>query len=89
MTVERRCPTCIGLATLGDEKSITTVRGCAGGTMPGNLVAEQIAQAAGDPVVVQPDVEEAGPGDLGRAGDRGQIDGGGDLGGQIAGVDFQ
>ena len=27
MTVERRWPTCIGLATLGEEKSMTTVRG--------------------------------------------------------------
>ena len=88
MTVERMCPTCIGLATLGEEKSITTVRGCAGGTMPGKPAAEQIGQAVRDPVVVQPDVQEAGAGDLGRARQRCQINGGGDLGGQVAGVDL-
>ena len=34
ITVERRCPTCIGLATLGDEKSMTTVLACAVGARP-------------------------------------------------------
>ena len=29
MPVERMWPTCIGLATLGELKSMTTVRGCA------------------------------------------------------------
>ena len=34
MTVERKCPTCIGLATLGEEKSMTTVFAFAGGSRP-------------------------------------------------------
>ena len=45
MTVERMWPTCIGLATLGDEKSMTTVRGCAGGAIPGNSPASRSASA--------------------------------------------
>ena len=41
MTVERRCPTCIGLATFGDEKSMTTVLTCAGGSSPSALVGQR------------------------------------------------
>ena len=49
MTVERRCPTCIGLATLGDEKSMTTVLARAGGLQAERLVGQQVAQRRGDP----------------------------------------
>ena len=43
MTVERRCPTCIGLATLGDEKSMTTVLAFAGGSRPNDVVGQEVA----------------------------------------------
>ncbi len=70
MTVDRRCPTCIGLATLGEEKSITTVLTRLRRGQAEVLVDEEVAEARGDPGIVQPDVEEPGPGDLGRSGDR-------------------
>ena len=47
---------------------------------------EQIAQAVRDPGVVQADVEEAGAGDLGRAGERLQVDGVGDLAARSRGL---
>ena len=53
MTVERRCPTCIGLATLGEEKSMTTVFGLRGGLQPETVVGQELAQRRGDPGVVQ------------------------------------
>ena len=71
MTVERRCPTCIGLATLGEEKSMTTVRGCSGGRDPAGFVGQQFLQCLGDPVVIQPQIQEPRAGDFGRARDRG------------------
>ena len=46
MTVERMWPTCIGLATLGEEKSMTTVRGSSGGVMPGNPPASSSPSAS-------------------------------------------
>ena len=55
----------------------------------GKIATEQIGQAARDPGVVQPDVQEPRAGDLGRARQRFQINGVSDLGGQNAGVDLQ
>ena len=42
MTVDRKCPTCIGLATLGDEKSMTTVFGLRGRFQAQRLVGQQV-----------------------------------------------
>ena len=56
---------------------------------PGEAAAEQIGQAAGDPGVVQPDVEETWPGDLGWAGQRLEIHGSGNLSCQNAGIELQ
>ena len=42
--------------------------------MPPVRSASRSLQCLSDPVVVQADVEEAGAGDLGRAGDRGEVD---------------
>ena len=57
--VVRRCPTCISLAMLGEEYSTTTVGGRAGRrhTQPG--VIELRAGLPGDPVLAQPQVDEA------------------------------
>ena len=58
---------------------MTTVLGWAGGDQAEAVVGQQVAEGRGDPVVVEADVEEPGAGDLGLAGDRGQVDGGGHL----------
>ncbi len=50
------------------------------------IVTQQVAQRRGDPAVIEPDVEEPGPGDLGGAGHRREVDRAGDLGGQLARV---
>ena len=87
ITVERMCPTCIGLATLGEEKSMTTVRGFAGRREArGTSSPSRSPSVSRDPGVVEPDVEKPGPGDLGRAGQRLEVDRAGDAGGQVARV---
>ena len=43
MTVERKCPTCIGLATLGEEKSMTTVFALRGRLEAQRSSAKQLA----------------------------------------------
>ena len=83
MTVERRCPTCIGLATLGEEKSMTTVRGCAGAGIPA-VSSDKSLQRLRDPVVIQTQVQEPRAGHFGGAGDRGEVDAARDFLGQVA-----
>ena len=84
ITVDRRCPTCIGLATLGDEKSMTTVFALRGLAEPKRGIRQERPQGRSNPGVVEPHIQEPGPGHLGRTGQRSEIDGFRDFGSQFA-----
>ncbi len=65
---------------------MTTVRAFAGGTSPRPSSTSRSPSASAIETSFEADVEEAGPGDLGRSGDRGQVDGAGQLDGEVAGL---
>ena len=66
ITVERMCPTCIGLATLGAEKSITKVRGLADRRDAQPRIAHRRRKLLDQSLVFDPQIDEARAGDLRR-----------------------
>ena len=86
--VERIWPTCIDLATLGELKSTTTVRGCAGGLEEEMFAARGGLQGLGQRRRFEPEIQEAGAGDLHLLATIADLKFGDHVGGQLARVQF-
>ena len=84
ITVERMWPTCIGLATLGAEKSITKVRGRAAGGDAQPRIAHRRREPLDQPLVLDPQIDEARPGDLRRLAEIADVEPADDFGGHLA-----
>ncbi len=85
ITVERMWPTCIGLATLGAEKSTTNVRGRAAGGTPSRASPTAAESCSHQHVVPDPQVDEARPGDFRLVAEVGHVEPADHFGGHLAG----
>ena len=86
--VERMWPTCIGLATFGELKSMTTVFGCAAFGKKQMFAARGGFQRLRQDGIFQPEIQEAGTGDLHLFANIRNIEFRNNIGGKLARIQF-